>query len=197
MVLSRIAAPAARGEVPMGLVDMFLKLDGIKGEALDAKYKDQIDLLRFSWGAEQTGTTHKGAGSGGGRVAVKDIVVHKFIDFASPTLFIKCCTGTHIQEGEITMRKAGGDKPVEFLKLKLTAVLIANVELEGEESEPGARESGKSTRHVNEVSAGQFVREKVTLNFRAFRYVYTKQNADGSAGTSNDIGFDIAENTAK
>ena len=32
----------------MGLVDMFLKLDGIKGEALDAKYKDQIDLLRFS-----------------------------------------------------------------------------------------------------------------------------------------------------
>ena len=46
-------------------------------------------------------------------------MVHKFIDFASPTLFIKCCTGTHIKEARSRCAKRR-DKPVEFLKLKLT-----------------------------------------------------------------------------
>ena len=33
--------------------DMFLKIDGIKGESNDDKYKDQIEVLSFSWGAHQ------------------------------------------------------------------------------------------------------------------------------------------------
>ena len=36
-------------------VDMFLKLDGIKGESLDATHKDEIDVLAWSWGLSQSG----------------------------------------------------------------------------------------------------------------------------------------------
>ena len=31
-------------------VDIFLKLDGIKGESQDHKHKDEIDVLAWSWG---------------------------------------------------------------------------------------------------------------------------------------------------
>ena len=36
-------------------VDMFLKLDGIKGESKDHKHKDEIHIESFSWGLSQTG----------------------------------------------------------------------------------------------------------------------------------------------
>ena len=29
---------------------MFLKLEGIKGEAADGKHKEEIDVLAWSWG---------------------------------------------------------------------------------------------------------------------------------------------------
>ena len=35
-------------------VDYFLKVDGIPGESADAKHKDEIDVLAFSWGVSQT-----------------------------------------------------------------------------------------------------------------------------------------------
>ena len=33
--------------------DYLLKLEGIKGESLDAKHKDEIEIESFSWGATQ------------------------------------------------------------------------------------------------------------------------------------------------
>ena len=37
----------------MAQADMFLKLTNIKGEALDAKHKDEIEVLSWSFGASQ------------------------------------------------------------------------------------------------------------------------------------------------
>ena len=46
-------------------VDMFLKIDGIKGESQDKKHKDQIDLMSWSWGASNAGSHSTGGGGGG------------------------------------------------------------------------------------------------------------------------------------
>ncbi|HAF25425.1 MAG TPA: type VI secretion system tube protein Hcp, partial [Blastocatellia bacterium] len=35
-------------------VDMFLKLEGIKGESKDKVHKDEIHIESFSWGMDQT-----------------------------------------------------------------------------------------------------------------------------------------------
>jgi len=32
-------------------VDMFLKIDGIEGDARDSRHKGEIEILSFSWGA--------------------------------------------------------------------------------------------------------------------------------------------------
>ena len=40
----------------MAMVDYFLKLDGIPGEANDKTHKGEIEVESFSWGEHQTGT---------------------------------------------------------------------------------------------------------------------------------------------
>ena len=44
--------------------DIFAKLGDIKGESGDAKHKDEIEVLSFSWGV--TNTVPPGTGGGGG-----------------------------------------------------------------------------------------------------------------------------------
>ena len=38
----------------------FLKLDGIPGESTDAKHKDEIELVAFSWGVAEVGSNVAG-----------------------------------------------------------------------------------------------------------------------------------------
>jgi type VI secretion system secreted protein Hcp len=125
-------------------VDMFLKLQGIKGESQDHKYKDEIHIESFSWGMNQTGVGQTGGGSGAGKVHVHDISATKFLDKSSPALMLACAAGTHIKEGWIIVRKAG-DKPLEYLKIKLTDILISSVQTAGH--------------------GGDQLTENVTLNF--------------------------------
>ena len=48
----------------MAVVDYFLKIDGIDGEAQDAKHKNEIDIESWSFGATNSGTM---ASAGGAR----------------------------------------------------------------------------------------------------------------------------------
>jgi type VI secretion system secreted protein Hcp len=97
-------------------VDMFLKLDDVKGESKDSKHKEEMDVLAWSWGASQSGSTHLGSGGGAGKVSVQDVSLTKYVDKASPNLLKFCCNGKHFKEAVLTVRKAG-EKPVEYIKL--------------------------------------------------------------------------------
>lgn len=157
-------------------VDIFIKLEGIKGESRDDKYKDEIDVLAWSWGASQSGTTHMGGGSGAGKVAVQDLSITKYIDKSSPTLFQHCCSGKHIKKGKLIVRKAG-DKPLEYLTVELEDIIVTHVSLGG---------SGGEDR----------LTENVTLNFGTFHVKYAVQNQDGSKGAETEHKWHIAKNVA-
>jgi len=107
-------------------VDMFLELDWIKGEALDAKHKDKIDVLAWSWGMSQSGTAHMGFGSGAGKLAVQDLSLTKYVDKSSAALVNHCCTGKHLAKGQLTVRKAG-DKPLEYVIIEFKDIIITTV----------------------------------------------------------------------
>src|SRR5215471_8524354 len=115
-------------------VDMFLKLDGIKGESKDSKHKDEIHIESFSWGMSQTGAMSSGGGGGAGKVNVHDISITKHVDKSSCDLMYACASGKHIPSGLITVRKAG-EKPLEYLKIKLTDILISGVQHAGHGSD--------------------------------------------------------------
>lgn len=155
-------------------VDMFLKLDGVEGESQDDTYKGEIDILAWSWGASQSGTTHVGPGGGAGKCAFQDISITKFIDKASPLLFQYCATGKHIPEGQIIVRKAG-ENPLEYFKIKLQEIIITSYSTGG---------SGGEDR----------LAETVSLNFREFEEVYTPQKEDGSGDSPVRFGYNIMKN---
>src|SRR3954451_3179971 len=157
-------------------VDIFLKLDGIKGEARDDKYKDEIDVLAWSWGAAQSGTTHTGSGSGGGKVSVQDLSITKYIDKSSPVLFQHCADGKHIKKGKLIIRKAG-EKPLEYLTVEFEDLIVTHVSLGG---------SGSEDR----------LTENVTLNFGTFHVKYAAQNKDGSKGAETEHKWHIHKNVA-
>ena len=58
--------------------DIFAKLGDIKGESLDDKHKDEIEVLSFSWGLTSPGTITGGGGGGAGKVSFQDLsFVHR------------------------------------------------------------------------------------------------------------------------
>jgi len=156
----------------MAQADMFLKLTNIKGEAQDAKHKDHIEVLSWSFGASQTGSAHGGTGSGTGKVQIQDLTITHYVDTASTDLLKFLTTGKHIDEGLLTVRKAGGTH-LEYLKLKMTQVMVTHIS--------------------NGGGAGQDrVTENVTLNFRKFTQTYTPQDEKGSPKASSEFTWDIA-----
>jgi len=157
----------------MAQVDMFLKLDGIKGESQDHKHKEEIHIESFSWGMSQTGTHGAGGGGGAGKVAVHDISITKLFDKSSPALMLACAGGKHIPGGLITVRKAG-EKPLEYLKIKLTDILVS-----------GVQEAGHGGEHLS---------ENVTLNFAKFHVEYQEQKPDGSGVPGGEMGWDVKAN---
>jgi type VI secretion system secreted protein Hcp len=157
-------------------VDIFLELsNSIKGEAQDAVHKDKIDILAWSWGLSNSGTTHMGTGGGGGKVNVQDISFTKYVDLASNDLIKKCSDGTHIDSGLLTVRKAG-TTPVEYFRIKFEMLMVTSYQ------------TGGSKDGLDRIT------ENFTLNFRRFHIIYATQDDTGIAGTEALAGWDIAKN---
>lgn len=156
-------------------VDMFLKFASIKGDSQVAGHEDEVEVLGWSWGAHQSGTMHRGKGGGAGKVSVNDLSITKYVDQATPNLWKLCCNGKHEDEAVLTIRKAGGDSPVEYLKITLEEVLVADMQTGGSQGE-------------------EIITESITLNFAKFKLEYTPQEPDGSAGATVETGWDIRKN---
>lgn len=154
--------------------DVFLKIEGLKGEAKDTVHKDEIDVLSWSWGMSQSGTMHVGGGGGGGKVAIQDMNVVKYVDKSSTELMLRCCSGKHFPSATLTVRKAG-DKPLEYMVVSLTDVLIAHVSTGG---------TGDNDR----------LTEQVTLNFAKVKVKYQEQSQTGGVASSPEMTWDIQTN---
>ncbi|MBQ2261480.1 MAG: type VI secretion system tube protein Hcp [Loktanella sp.] len=160
-------------------IDCFLKLsNNIKGECQDARHKDWIDVLAWSWGMTQSGTTHTGAGGGGGKVNVGDITLTKYVDLSTNDLIKRCASGEHINEGQLIVRKSGGNAPVDYLKVDFEDIMISSYQT-------GGTKDGLDR-----------IQETLTLNFRRFVVTYTMQDQSGAAGPETMTGWEIAENQA-
>jgi type VI secretion system secreted protein Hcp len=158
--------------------DAFLKLGDIKGESGDSKHKEEIEVLSFSYGVVNTGSSSGGSGGGSGRADLSDFTLVKRVDKSSPVLFQHCATGTHIKEATFVVRKAGGEQ-LEYLKIKLADVLVSSVR-------PGGSSQGADTIPLEEVS----------LNFTQIHVDYQPQGADGKAlGGPIHGGWDVKKST--
>jgi type VI secretion system secreted protein Hcp len=161
-------------ESVMAKGDIFLKVEGIEGESLDAKHKNEIQIGNYSFGAVNAGTGGTNLGSGAGKVSVHDIHCTKEVDKASPNLFISCCSGKHHPTAVITVRKSG-EKPQDYMTITLSEVFL----------------SAYSTSASEE---GGIPMENFSLNFSKIKYDYKPQVADGTLGPVVSKTYDIKKN---
>jgi type VI secretion system secreted protein Hcp len=179
----------------MATHDHFLKLDGIDGEAQDSKFKGQIDVLAFEYGATQGGTSHVGGGGGKGRVALQDLSITKNIDKASPALFQYCCSGQPITKAVLTSRKAGKDQQPYYV-ITMTDVLVSSHATGGEGSVPATSNVIRGPKGVSSTAPAEdwLATETITLNYSTISIAYSEQAADGSVKGAITKGWDAKGN---
>jgi type VI secretion system secreted protein Hcp len=157
-------------------VDIFAKIGDIKGESADAKHKDEIEVLSFSWGVSNPAAGGGGGGGGGaGKAHFQDLSIVHRIDKATPKLLEACATGKHLPEATITHRKAGKGQQ-EYLIVKMNDVLITAV------------------THSGDSGAQGTTSETVSMAFAKIALDYRPQKADGSLDAAVHFGFDVKNN---
>ena len=105
-------------------VDYFINIDGVKGEATNAKYKDQIVVESFSWGETRVG-------SGAGKTQAQSFVFVQKTNKATPKLFLACATGEHFKKAVFVCV----DK-FEFLKITLDDCIVRSFQIAGDGDRP-------------------------------------------------------------
>jgi type VI secretion system secreted protein Hcp len=160
-------------------LDMFINMgDTIKGESADSVQgaKGDIDVLAWSWGMSQSGTTHMGKGGGAGKANFQDLSFTKYVDSSSNALMIALAKGTHITKCTLLARKAGeGQK--RYIEIAMDEVMVTSVSTGG---------SGGEDR----------LTENITLNFAKVKFSYAPQKAEGGVDADKDFAWDIAGNVA-
>ena len=106
------SAPAA--------VDMFLEVDGLRGETQDSKYKDAIDVLAFSWGVSNNSN----------KPNFQDVSATKYVDRTSPELLELVASGRMVATARLTVRKAG-ENPIDYLRYCFTGLRFDSVQSGG------------------------------------------------------------------
>jgi type VI secretion system secreted protein Hcp len=155
-------------------VSIFARIGTIRGESQDAKHKDEIEVLSWSWGLANSGTIAHGGGGGAGKASFHDLSLTHHVDKASPLLMKACATGEHIKDATIIVRKAGKGQQ-EYLVITMTDVIVTSVS--------------------TSVSAeGDATIEGVTLAFGKVDLEYKPQKPDGSPGSGLHFTYDIKAN---
>jgi type VI secretion system secreted protein Hcp len=156
--------------------DAFLKLDGITGESQKANHTGEIDLMSFSWGASNSSSVGTGTGVSVGKVSVSDFSIMKATDSASPVLFQKCCDGSVMTTGVVTLQRQVQGTATPYLVYNFTNVYVTSIQWSG---------SG---------GAGDAPMESVSFCFEVGTVDYTPQKDDGSPGNAIHGGWDVGQN---
>jgi type VI secretion system secreted protein Hcp len=154
-------------------MQIFAKIGDIKGESLDAKHKDEIEVLSFSWGVTNTASAGPGGGAGAGKATFQDLSIVHNIDKASPKLLEACATGAHLKDATITHRKSGKGQH-EYLIFKMNDVIITGV--------------------IHGGAAGQPAPETVSLAFAKVDLEYRPPRPDGTVDAGIHFKYDLKAN---
>ena len=158
-------------------IDVYLQIDGIKGESTDDKHKDWIECTSVNWGVRQprSATASTGGGHTAERCEHKEVVFTKLADLASPILLQTCSAGKTIPKAKLEFMRADGQgERIKYFEIELENVLIGGIK--------------------PSVAEGSIIQEAVGLKFSKIKWKYTQQKVTGGAGGNTSGGWDLAAN---
>jgi type VI secretion system secreted protein Hcp len=158
------------------MADIYMQIDGLKGESTDSEHKDWIEVLSFNHSITQpaSASANSAGGATTGRCQHQDYSITKFVDLASPKLYELACSGKHIKSVNIEMLRSSGDKRVKYMVVAMEQVVIS---------------------HVAPAGGQEFPSESISFNYGTIKWTYTQQKrTDGSQGGNAAGGWSLVEN---
>jgi type VI secretion system secreted protein Hcp len=158
-------------------IDVYLQIDGIKGESQDSAHQGWIELSSAQWGVTQprSATVSTGGGHTAERCEHQALSLSKLADLASPILMQHCSMGKTVPKAKLEFMRADGDgKPVRYYQVELENVMIASM--------------------TQMVSQGSILHDNIGLRFSKVKWSYMQQKIGGGAGGSTVGGWDLAAN---
>jgi type VI secretion system secreted protein Hcp len=158
-------------------IDVYLYIEGIKGESADDRHKDWIECKSVNRGVEQpkSATASTGGGHTAERCEHRDIVISKLPDLSSPILLQTCSAGKTIPKAKFEFMRADAQgERVKYFEIEIDNVLIGQV--------------------TPSVEEGDILAEQVGFKFSKVRWKYTQQRISGGAGGNTSGGWDLSSN---
>ncbi|MEO8381193.1 MAG: type VI secretion system tube protein Hcp [Acidobacteriota bacterium] len=153
-------------------INMYLKFEepAVTASSTAAEHVGDIEVLSWSHGFVQpTSPSRSSAGSGTVEQAThQNFSFTKYLDTATDQLLKNCWSGKQFAKATLTCYRADGaadNKPVEYLKVVMEHVVIANYSVSG--------------------GPGDVPVENVSLDYGIVQYTYKDQkHADGTADSN-------------
>lgn len=158
-------------------IDVYLQIDGIKGESQDAAHQGWIEVTSAQWGVVQprSATASTGGGHTAERCEHRTLALSKLADLSSPLLMQTCSMGKTIPKAKLEFMRADGDgQRVKYYEVELENVMIANVE--------------------QMIHDGSILHDEIGLRFSKVKWKYTQQKIGGGASGNTSGGWDLACN---
>ncbi len=160
----------------MSQADMFLKIEGtrqgpIKGDSNVPGHVDEVEVLGWNWGMDVSAASF---GAAAARTTLQEIVVRKRVDRASTALMSALRANEPLKKATLTVRKAGGESPVEYLKITIEKARIMSHRI-------GTLGDGRSE-----------VQEELRIAFFKINVQYQPQTGLGGGGGATTFETEIA-----
>lgn len=158
-------------------IDVYLQIDGIKGESNDERHRDWIECTSAVWSVIQPKSAT--ASTAGGHTAERcehgDLVVSKLADLSSPVLLQTCSSGKTIAKAKFKFIRANGKgERIKYFEIELENVLI------------GAE--------VPSIKPGNILTEHLSLKYGKVKWKSTPQKINGGIAGNTAGGWDLATN---
>ncbi|PPD21476.1 MAG: type VI secretion system tube protein Hcp [Methylomonas sp.] len=158
-------------------IDVYLQIDGIKGESNDTSHKDWIECVAVEWEVLQpkSATASTGGGHTAERCEHKDIVVKKLADLSSPLLLQNSSSGKTFSKAKLDFMRADAQgERIKYFEIELDNVLIGGV--------------------APSVEEGGILQEQVRLKYSKVKWKYIQQKVSGGSGGNTSGGWDLSAN---
>lgn len=156
-------------------VDVYLQIEGIKGESADSAHPGWIEITSAHMGVMQpnSSTASTAGGHTNGHSEHRTLSLAKLADLASPVLMQHCSMGKTIPRAKLEFMRADSDgKPVKYYQVELENVLLS---------------------HMDQIIRGGGVLEdEIGLCFSKVKWTYTQQKISGGNSGSTAGGWDLA-----
>ena len=167
-----LGAPLANADI-----EMFVEVDGVKGQTGDREFPDAIRALEWSWGMNQVALPYAtDIVRNKASVNFQELTFTHYLDVATPSLMRLCANGKPIPEVSLTLRAAGRDGPVNFVEITLSGVMVSNITTSATPSD---------------------VTEQVSLRFAKVEFKYILQRPDGTKAGPVPFQWNLATNTER